>query len=71
MGRTAEAMLVGSSRSLKKRVAAEGWGTLRVAPVKPSGMEMGLEKSGFAETAWRRKKLRPVTVQGKAVSAGH
>jgi hypothetical protein len=30
---TAESMLAGSSRSLKKMVAAEGWGTERLVPV--------------------------------------
>ena len=33
MGITAESMLDGSSRSLKKMVAAVGWGTVRVVPV--------------------------------------
>jgi hypothetical protein len=33
MGITAESMLAGSSRSLKKMVAAVGWGMERVGPV--------------------------------------
>jgi hypothetical protein len=32
-GRIAESMWEGSSRSLRKRVAADGWGTVRVLPV--------------------------------------
>jgi hypothetical protein len=67
----AESMLVGSSRSLRKRVAAEGWGTVREVPVKPSGTGWGLSKAGLVETSWRRKRLLPVTVQGWATSVGH
>jgi hypothetical protein len=33
MARMAESTLAGSSRSLKKRVAAVGWGTVRLVPV--------------------------------------
>ena len=64
-------MLVGSSRSLKKIVPAETWGTLSVAPVKPSGTATGLEKSGLAETACNRKKFKPVMVQDCVIYAGH
>jgi hypothetical protein len=32
-GSSAESMLAGLSRSFKKIVAAEGWGTVRVVPV--------------------------------------
>jgi hypothetical protein len=67
----AESMLAGSSRSLRKRVAATGWGTVRVLPVYPSGMGWGASKDGLVETSCRRKRLLPVTVQGWVVSAEH
>jgi len=52
-------------------VAAEGWGSERVVPVKPSGTGMELEKVGSVEMDWMRKRLEPVRVQDCVVSVGH
>ena len=52
-------------------VAAEGCGSERVVPVKPSGTGMGLAKVGSMEMDWMRKRFEPVRVHGCVVSEGH
>jgi len=49
VGMMAGSMGLGSSRRWRKMVAAEGLGSERVAPVKPSGTGMGLAKVGSME----------------------
>ena len=71
VGRMAGSMGLGSSRRWRKMVAAEGRGSERVAPVKPSGTGMGLTKVGSMEMDWMRKRLEPVRVQSCVGSEGH
>jgi len=49
VGMMAGSIGLGSSRRWRKMVAAEGRGSERVAPVKPSGTGMGLAKVGSIE----------------------
>ena len=71
VGRLAGSIGPGSSRRCRKMVAAVGWGSVRVLPVKPSGTGMGFAKVGSVEMAWMRKRLEPVRVQDCVGSTGH
>jgi hypothetical protein len=63
-GRIAESIWAGSSRSLRKRVAALRWGTVSVVAVSPSGTVTGSAKAGSLETDCSRKRSLPVMMQG-------